>query len=116
VRLQGGYGVGFGGNGVGGNREVSQGGMMTFSEYQIEASRTANTDLDPQTRLLIATIGLVGEAGELANVVKKHVGHGHSYEVTIDKIADELGDIFWYIFEFLNITGLDPDEVILRNI
>lgn len=37
-------------------------------------------------------LGLTGEAGEVAELLKKHVGHGHALDR--DKLAKELGDVF----------------------
>ena len=44
-----------------------------------------------------AALGLNGEAGEIADHVKKVMFHGHPLDdATRDKIAKEIGDILWY--------------------
>mgnify|MGYP001251288049 CR=1 FL=1 len=63
---------------------------MTFDEYQRLAYRTARQDGDLERRRLVAALGLTGEAGELGELVKKQIGHGH--DVPREAIAKELGD------------------------
>jgi NTP pyrophosphatase (non-canonical NTP hydrolase) len=40
-------------------------------------------------------LGIVGEAGEVAELIKKHLFHGHLLDR--DKVISELGDVLWYI-------------------
>ena len=50
---------------------------MTGSEYQRLAMRTAN----PECRVLTNVgLGLAGEAGECADIIKKHIHHGHDLD------------------------------------
>ncbi len=49
------------------------------------------------TLLNNGSLGLAGEAGEIADHVKKVMFHGHPLDdATRDKIAKEIGDILWY--------------------
>lgn len=69
--------------------------------------------------LSYAALGLAGEAGEVANKVKKHLrgDKGKTAWVDIqDELADELGDVFWYLFELCHVLSLDPAEVMALNI
>ena len=70
---------------------------MTFNEYQSLAERTAKKtpDYTQERRYLDLTLGLAGEAGELANYIKKCIFHGH--DMDMEKVAEELGDCLWYI-------------------
>jgi hypothetical protein len=43
---------------------------LSFNEYQKLAGRTAGAGGDGERRLIIAALGLAGEAGEFANLVK----------------------------------------------
>ena len=73
--------------------------MIGFDEYQELALRTASKEslVDQSTMLNAAALGLNGEAGEIADHVKKIMFHGHPLDdVTRDKIAKEIGDILWY--------------------
>jgi NTP pyrophosphatase (non-canonical NTP hydrolase) len=70
-----------------------------FDEYQELALRTASKEslVDQSTMLNAAALGLNGEAGEIADHVKKIMFHGHPLDdATRDKIAKEIGDILWY--------------------
>ena len=73
--------------------------MIGFDEYQDLALRTASKEslVDQSTMLNAAALGLNGEAGEIADHVKKIMFHGHPLDdATRDKIAKEIGDILWY--------------------
>ena len=77
---------------------------MNFNEYQKLALRTASKQSDENT-IMNGVLGLNGEAGEVADLVKKHLFQGH--ELDKDKFAYEIGDILWYcavLAEGINYT------------
>ncbi len=83
---------------------------MNWTDYQRQADATsAYTRQTTTERLTVAALGLVGETGELADVIKKAIGHGHRLDV--DKIRDESGDALWYVAEIASALLLDLDEV-----
>jgi len=53
---------------------------LTFDEYQKRAARTLVRD-GPGGSLAVLALGLAGEAGEIVDHVKKHLGHGHALDV-----------------------------------
>lgn len=94
---------------------------ITFREYQLLAARTSGAKdsvfcptpfaplpiiSDPkfQVRLRTAVLGLVGEIGEFADLLKKVVGHGH--EPDHDKFLKEGGDVYWYLAELASCLGI----------
>lgn len=87
---------------------------MNMNEYQQLAQRTGNDKLDGKLRLTIAGLGLTGEAGEVADIIKKAIGHGH--QLDIKHIEKELGDVLWYVAEVAAMVGLDLDEIAEANI
>jgi NTP pyrophosphatase (non-canonical NTP hydrolase) len=87
---------------------------LDFVEYQWRSARTANHTLDPEKRAMIAGLGLNGESGEVAELLKKALGHGHPYDE--EKMIKELGDVLWYVAELCTIHGLRMDRVAQRNI
>jgi NTP pyrophosphatase (non-canonical NTP hydrolase) len=90
---------------------------MNFEEYQTEASATA---LYPRrlSNIEYPTLGLAGEAGEVANIVKKiQRDHGGVLNEEIRaKLKDELGDVLWYISACADELGLSLDEIAAFNV
>jgi NTP pyrophosphatase (non-canonical NTP hydrolase) len=87
---------------------------LEFDHYQSLANRTSGAGGDGDRRLIIAALGLAGEAGEFANMVKKLTAHGH--EIPIDSLSDELGDILWYVAEAATACGLSLGKVAQDNV
>ena len=87
---------------------------MHFDEYQQLAARTLGRDRTHEQQLANAALGLTGEAGEVAEVIKKHLFHGTP--LNQDALAKELGDCLWYIGAFATVLGLSMDDFAERNI
>ena len=88
---------------------------MTINEYQTAALRTAQTDkLSKSAILLNAALGLCGESGEVADLVKKHRFQGH--DLDIDHVAKELGDISWYLAVGAYSIGYDLETILQMNV
>ena len=88
---------------------------MTINEYQTAALRTAQTDkLTANELLLNSALGLCGESGEVADLVKKHRFQGH--DIDIEHIAKELGDVAWYLAVGAYAIGLDLESIFRMNI
>jgi len=90
---------------------------MDFEEYQSEASATA---LYPRrmSNLEYPTLGLTGEAGEVANIVKKiqRDSGGVITDETRLKLKDELGDVLWYISACADELGMTLTEIAEYNV
>ena len=70
---------------------------ITATEYQIRAAETAIFPKNDALEYL--TLGLTGEAGEIANKVKKLIRDGadkENYYERLYEIEKELGDVLWY--------------------
>lgn len=89
--------------------------VLTVNEYQQLAGRTSGAGGDGERRLVIAALGLAGEAGEFANLVKKRTAHGHT-DITPAVLGDELGDILWYLAEAATACGLNLEDIARENI
>lgn len=92
-----------------------KGSAFTFDEYQAEAKETA---IYPHNmKILYPALGLTGEAGEVANKVKKIVRDG------VDKmppdwreqIAGELGDVLWYCAAIATDLNMSLGQVAMSN-
>lgn len=89
---------------------------LSFDDYQAGAERTANRkDVDTvDKRLANFALGLAGEAGEAADLVKKYLFHGHPLDR--DKIKKELGDVLWYVATMASTLGLQLEDVAQGNL
>lgn len=85
---------------------------MNLDDYQRAAMRT-HVD-DGPVRLASYALGIAGEAGEVADLVKKHIGHGHPLDAV--KLQNELGDVLWYIAGLAQVLGLSLSDVAQANI
>jgi NTP pyrophosphatase (non-canonical NTP hydrolase) len=85
---------------------------MDFTEYQNKSRRTLNEPT--KENRLIRALGLVGEAGEVADLIKKWEGHGH--DVNPAKLAEELGDLLWYVAAVATTYGIDLSEAAAGNV
>ena len=87
---------------------------LTLTKYQSLANRSAGAGGDGEQRLVVSALGLAGEAGEFANLVKKMTAHGHPIEE--DALGDELGDVLWYLAEAATAAGLDLEDIANHNV
>lgn len=87
---------------------------MTLNEYQALAQRTSNKALDAKGHLFNGVLGLAGEAGECADLVKKC--YFQDARPIDDALIDELGDVLWYVAETAKAIGLSLEEVARRNV
>lgn len=87
---------------------------ITMNEYQKLAKKTSGAGKDGDRRKIISALGLAGEAGEFANMIKKITAHGH--DIPPDKLAEELGDVMWYVAEAATACGLTLNEIAASNI
>ena len=92
---------------------------MTIQEYQKYVEEGANPIYDDK----LAVLGLVGEVGELCDVIKKqHIYADMSkfeakYGMSVkDKIKDEAGDCLWQLALVLSKFQLTFDQVIEYNV
>ena len=83
---------------------------MTFDEYQVFAR---STSVYPQKyKVMYPALGLCGEAGEVAEKVKKSIRDGNSLE----GVGLELGDVLWYISAIADDLGVTLEEVAQANV
>ena len=88
---------------------------MTLNEYQTEAMRTASgmTASSNENLMLNGAMGLNGEAGEVIDILKKHMFQGHDLDV--EHIAKECGDCLWYLAILAKGAGYTLDEIAEMN-
>jgi NTP pyrophosphatase (non-canonical NTP hydrolase) len=90
---------------------------MTFADYQRESRATAVYP-GAGENLLYPTLGLCGEAGEVAEKIKKMVRDedGVLSDERRDALAKELGDVLWYVAQLATEAGLDLGVIAGANL
>lgn len=90
---------------------------MTFGEYE-EQARTTAAYPDIGNNLIYPTLGLTGEAGEVADKVKKIIRDdgGILTEERRNAIRKELGDVLWYSAALARELGTTLEAVAQENI
>lgn len=85
-----------------------------FREASISRSRKEDVTItQEQARLLLCTTGLAGEAGEVADSLKKHVWHGKPFDR--EHAIEEVGDVLWYADRYLWLLDCTMEECLQRN-
>lgn len=92
---------------------------MNANDYQREAARTLIDGPDftlanDELMIIWNVIGLAGEAGEIADLVKKGIFHQHG--LVTAKVQEELGDLMWYVAALCTKLGISLDDVLSQNI
>ena len=89
--------------------------MSDFNAYQRSASRTAI--YPEQHKILYPALGLAGEAGEVANKVKKLIRDGPDKrpETWREDIASEIGDVLWYCSAIATDLNMSLGQIAMSN-
>lgn len=89
---------------------------MNLNDYQKAALRTARSK-DADNEFLHLVLGLVGEAGEVAEKVKKVIRDENGDFSKLDELfRKELGDVLWHIAVLADYFGITLEEVAQMNI
>jgi NTP pyrophosphatase (non-canonical NTP hydrolase) len=90
---------------------------MNFQEYQEKSRKTA---IYPNSgeNFIYPTLGLAGEAGEVAEKIKKVIrdNDGKVTEEKRGEIEKELGDVLWYVSQIASELGITLNDVAEKNI
>lgn len=90
-----------------------------LDDYQAEAARAAKAapgtePLSWREEACKSALGIAGEAGEVADLLKKHFFQGKPENN--DKLCEELGDVLWYLSDLARLHGLSLSEVAAFNL
>lgn len=92
---------------------------MNVKKYQEFVKQGSSSKYNKQ----LALIGLVGEVGELADVIKKESIYEdmskfeEKYSMSVnDKIIDEAGDVFWQFVNLIQQYDVSLEEIINNNV
>ncbi len=91
---------------------------MQFNEYQKKALTTVISDGNEFNDLLHWVLGINGEAGEVAEKVKKIIRDKGGKVSAADKkeLGKEIGDVLWYLAVFAHHLGIKFDDVADANL
>ncbi|RKD26829.1 hypothetical protein BEP19_15960 [Ammoniphilus oxalaticus] len=81
---------------------------MTFNKYQELSKRTLpplwESSEDRKLQISNYAMGLAGEAGEVVDLLKKHVHHGHKLDR--EALVSEIGDVLHYAAGLCTLIGV----------
>lgn len=108
------------------NVAIERLGGNAIDEYACKAYRTIKPNATTKDLLLEGALGLSGETGEVVDIIKKAVYHGHAVtnetgscklsKEDRDKLIDELGDVLWYTNLIAYSVGAPLSEIADHNI
>ena len=87
---------------------------MNFNEYQKIARSTAV--YPEEYKVVYPALGLCGEAGEVADKIKKTVRGDTPLDEVTGSIAMELGDVLWYVAVLADDLGVELEDVAKWNV
>jgi hypothetical protein len=94
---------------------------MEFGQYQMAAQKTdrvplTGDDIGDRTARLVPLLGIAGEVGTLLAGYKKFLRDGDTYELFIDNVGEEVGDLLWYLANVAEKWGLSLDQLAAANL
>ena len=90
--------------------------QWSLNYYQKQAART--TIYPDSHKIIYPALGLAGEAGEVANKVKKFVRDGYDvegFELKKGELASEIGDVLWYCAALATDLNLSLGTIAAQN-
>lgn len=95
-------------------RAVAEVISVDLDQYQQLTRRTVPDNVGGDSLLVMAALGCTGEAGELADLVKKELFQGR--ERDHGRLIEELGDLLWYVSKMADALGITLSCVAEENI
>ncbi|MFP2897875.1 nucleoside triphosphate pyrophosphohydrolase family protein [Corallococcus sp. 4LFB] len=89
---------------------------MDLREYQRRAQETDRNPSNTEEGLIVPLLGLAGEVGTLLSDYKKKLRDRDTYRLFKENVAEELGDILWYVANVATKFGLEIDEIARLNL
>ncbi|MEG3841165.1 nucleoside triphosphate pyrophosphohydrolase family protein [Microcoleus sp. herbarium14] len=89
---------------------------MDFHQYQEQALKTDQVPTKNEHGIIVPLLGLAGESGSLLTEYKKHLRDGDAHKLFKETIAEELGDLLWYVANVASKFDLDLEKVAKGNI
>ena len=87
---------------------------MTFADYQARARETA---IYPETHQIVyPALGLCGEAGEVADLIKKAIRDDGFTDELLVRLRAEIGDVLWYLAALTEDLEWSLEDVAAENL
>lgn len=94
--------------------------LLALETDQVPGSAAGRTpgvaDGDPARALLVPMLGLAGEAGQLLSEYKKHLRDGAAHRLFRERVAEELGDLLWYVANVASKFEIPLDQIAEGNL
>lgn len=89
--------------------------MVTWEDDRAGVARTIPAGAAHRDHHLVNfALGVAGEAGEVADLIKKQVSHGHTPDP--DSLIEELGDVLWTVSALARTLDVPLEEVARRHL
>ncbi|HYN50737.1 MAG TPA: nucleoside triphosphate pyrophosphohydrolase family protein [Thermoleophilaceae bacterium] len=88
---------------------------MDFKTYQTAASTSDQVPTGDHS-VIVPLLGLAGEAGSLLVAQKKFLRDGPAHRLFREEVAEELGDLLWYISNLATKFDLDLETIAAANL
>lgn len=92
---------------------------LRYATFVAGGARTRDGELMPpgsSDGYNLGVLGLAGESGEVADLVKKWLFHGsYSEEPPRERLTEELGDVLWYLQWLCCCLGITLDTLMAAN-
>jgi NTP pyrophosphatase (non-canonical NTP hydrolase) len=89
---------------------------MELDEFQKQARLTVQTPSTDGASTIVPLLGLAGEVGELMNEYKKYLRDGPAHVRFRERLAEELGDVLWYIADTATNFDLTLGDIAEQNL
>lgn len=89
---------------------------LSFRQYQALAAATDKTRGEDLVANAVPLLGLAGEVGSLLTEYKKFLRDGDRYRPFQDQVAEEIGDVLWYLATIARKSGLDLEDIANENL
>lgn len=94
---------------------------ISFDDYQLATAETAiypGAGLGNVEALSYVALGLTGEAGEIANKVKKILrdSGGNVTSEVAKELSKEIGDVLWYLTRLADEVGYSLSQISQENV
>ncbi len=89
---------------------------MDLGEYQREAQATDRVPVGDPNAVIVPLLGMAGEVGSLLEEYKKYLRDKEAHVLFPNQVAEELGDILWYLANTATKFQLDLTEIAAGNL